>query len=133
DTETLNAKNGDVASIEMAEAFEIITTPRLPLMVEGTNVGTYHIESGVLTFEFNEGIEKSDVSNGWVELGLKFNLDKFRENNEQQIPFRDSSENSITVIARPNTNHSGINKQGHPDTKHDAREIIWTIDVLNTN
>ncbi|MFS0612905.1 Cna B-type domain-containing protein [Lederbergia ruris] len=112
---------------------EWVTTPKEDIIVEGVEVGTYHVENGVLRFVFNENIENDDVHNGYVNLGLEFNLEKFRENIEQQIPFNDDSESNITVIARPNLEHSGIEKEGHPDTKHDAREITWTIDVINTN
>ncbi len=132
-TEGRNAQAGDTASIRLSDAFEMVTTPEEPILVEGTNVGTYHVENGVLKFEFNEGIGESDVQNGYVNLGLEFNLEKFRENIEQEIPFHDGSDQNITVVAKPNLEHSGIDKEGHPDSEHDAREITWTIDVINTN
>ncbi|WP_066191397.1 Cna B-type domain-containing protein [Gracilibacillus timonensis] len=132
-TQGLNAQAGDTAEIELSDAFKMVTTPTQDLIVDGTNVGTYHVENGVLKFEFNEGIETSDVQNGFVNLGLEFNMEKFRENIEQEIPFNDGHENNITVIAKPNIDHSGIDKEGHPDTEHDAREVTWTIDVINTN
>ncbi|GIN72971.1 hypothetical protein J14TS2_34460 [Bacillus sp. J14TS2] len=132
-TQGMNAKAGDTAEIGLSDAFKTVTTPVQDLIVEGTKVGTYHVEEGVLKFVFTEGIETSDVQNGFVNLGLEFNIEKFRENIEQEIPFNDGHENNITVIARPNIEHSGIEKEGHPDTKHDAREITWTIDVINTN
>lgn len=84
-------------------------------------------------FVFNEGIETSDVENGWIELGLEFDLEKFREDIEQEIPFHDGSDHNITVIARPSLEHSGITKEGHPDSQNNAKEITWTIDVVNTN
>lgn len=133
DTKGRNAQAGDTASIRLSDAFEIVTTPVKDLIVEETNVGTYQVENGVLMFNFNEGIENDDVHNGWVELELEFNLEKFRENIEQEIPFHDSSDQNITVVAKPNLDHSGIDKEGHPDNPHDAREITWTIDVINTN
>ena len=132
-TQGMSAKAGDTAEISLSDAFKTVTTPVQDLIVDGTKVGTYHVEDGVLKFVFDEGIETSDVQNGFVNLGLEFNLDKFRENIEQEIPFNDGHENNITVIARPNIEHSGIEKEGHPDTDHDAREITWTIDVVNTN
>ncbi|GGP17037.1 Cna B-type domain-containing protein [Oceanobacillus neutriphilus] len=132
-TQGRNAKAGDTAEIGLSAAFMTVTTPVQDLIVEGTKVGTYHVEDGVLKFVFDEGIETSDVQNGFVNLGLEFNLDKFRENIEQEIPFNDGHENNITVIARPHIEHNGIEKEGHPDTDHDAREITWTIDVINTN
>ncbi len=133
DTKGQNAKAGDTAEVHLSDAFKMVTTPTNDIIVEGMVVGTYNIESGVLRFVFNENIENDDVHNGYVNLGLEFNLEKFKENIEQEIPFNDGHENNITVIARPNIEHSGIEKEGHPDTKHDAREITWTIDVINTN
>ncbi|HBD63057.1 MAG TPA: hypothetical protein DC038_01345, partial [Clostridiales bacterium] len=133
DTEGLDAKNGDTAEIQLSDAFTIVTTPRAAINVDGTKVGEYWIDGGVLKFEFNENIEQGTVKNGWVELGLKFNLEKFKENIEQEIPFHDGSEHNITVIARPNLTHKGITKEGHPNSKENAREITWTIDVINTN
>ncbi|MFA1818864.1 collagen binding domain-containing protein [Virgibacillus oceani] len=132
-TEGLNARDGDTAEVRLSDAFEIVTTPLDNIIVEGTVVGTYHVENGVLKFVFNENVENDNVRNGYVDLGLEFDLEKFRENIEQEIPFSDNDETNITVIARPNIDHSGIEKEGHPDTQHDAREITWTIDVLNTN
>lgn len=133
DTEGLNAKAGDTSEVYLSDAFEMVTTPAMDIIVDGIVVGTFNVENGVLRFVFNENIENDDVQNGFVNLGLEFNLEKFRENIEQQIPFNDDKENNITVIARPNAELSGIEKEGHPDTQHDAREITWTIDVINTN
>src|SRR5699024_7423650 len=72
-TEGRNAKAGDTASIQLSDAFEIVTTSVEDLIVEGTNVGTYHVENGILLFNFNEGIEQDNVHNGWVDLNLEFN------------------------------------------------------------
>lgn len=133
DTEGLGAQAGDTAEIRLSDAFKTVTTPVQQIIVEGVHVGDYNVENGVLKFVFNENIENDDVHNGFVNLGLEFNLEKFREKIEQEIPFYDGSDQNITVIARPNLEHSGIDKEGHPDTQHDAREITWTIDVINTN
>jgi uncharacterized repeat protein (TIGR01451 family) len=133
DTKDLNAQAGDTAEVQLSDAFKTMTTPATALIVDGTNVGTYHVDNGLLMFEFNEGIKKDDVHNGWVKLRLEFNLEKFKENIEQEIPFHDGSEHNITVIARPNLDHSGITKEGHPNREKNATEITWTIDVINTN
>src|SRR5690625_1245087 len=132
DTEGLNAKAGDTATIQIADVFQMVTTPSAPIIVDNTTVGTYSIEGGVLQFVFNEEIENDDVQNGYVDLKMEFNIEKFKENIEQEIPFHDGSDQNITVIARPNSDHKGIEKEGHADTEHDAREITWTIDVINT-
>ncbi|MDX8045505.1 Cna B-type domain-containing protein [Gracilibacillus sp. S3-1-1] len=133
DTQGHNAKDGDTAEILLSDAFEMVDSPKQPIIVDGIDVGTYYIENGVLKFEFNENIENDNVHNGFVDLGLEFNLAKFSEDIEQEIKFNDSEDNSLTIIAKPNGDISGIDKEGHPDTDHDAREIIWEVDVINTN
>ncbi|SFM46536.1 Uncharacterized surface anchored protein [Gracilibacillus orientalis] len=133
DTQGLNAKAGDTAEIPLSDAFEMVNTPEADIMVDGEDVGTYHVADGVLKFEFNENIERDNVNNGFVNMELDFNLDKFRDNIEQEINFNDSEDNSLTVIAKPNGEVSGIDKEGHPDADQDAREITWTVDVINTN
>ncbi|WP_208589497.1 Cna B-type domain-containing protein, partial [Gracilibacillus suaedae] len=133
DTQGHNAKAGDTAEIPLSDAFEMVTTPEQPIMVDGTNVGNYHVADGVLKFEFNENIELDNVNNGFVNMELDFNLDKFKDNIEQEIKFNDSEDNSLTVIAKPNGDVSGIDKEGHPDSQNDPREITWTVDVINTN
>ncbi|WP_058308511.1 Cna B-type domain-containing protein [Gracilibacillus massiliensis] len=133
DTEGLNAQAGDKAEIALSDVFEMVNSPSQSIMVDGTDVGTYSIDNGVLKFEFNENIENDDVHNGFVDLGLEFNLNKFKENIEQEIEFNDREDHSLTVIAKPNGDISGIDKEGHPDSQNDAREIKWTVDVINTN
>ncbi|MBU5595497.1 Cna B-type domain-containing protein [Amphibacillus sp. MSJ-3] len=132
-TEELDARAGDTAEISLSDAFIKITTQPQDIFVDGVVVGTYTIENGILKFIFNEEIENDHVQNGFVNLNLEFNLEKFRENIEQKIPFNDDLESNITVVARPKLEHSGIKKEGHPDKQHDAKEITWTIDVINTN
>uniref|UniRef100_UPI0013D4C63E collagen binding domain-containing protein n=1 Tax=Gracilibacillus saliphilus TaxID=543890 RepID=UPI0013D4C63E len=133
DTQGHNAKAGDTAEILLSDAFEMVNSPEQSIIVDGIDVGTYYIENGVLKFEFNKNIENDNVHNGFVDLGLKFNLAKFSEDIEQEIKFNDSEDNSLTIIAKPDGEISGIDKEGHPDTDHDAREITWEVDVINTN
>ncbi|MEI3604296.1 Cna B-type domain-containing protein [Pseudogracilibacillus sp. SE30717A] len=128
-----NAKNGDTASIQLPDIFKQVNITNQPIITNGVNVGEYSIIDGKLRFVFNKNIEDSTVQNGFVGLNLQFNLEKFRENIEQEIHFNDRSEKTLTVIAKPKGDISGITKEGHPDAKHDAREITWTIDVINTN
>lgn len=133
-TEGLNAQAGDTATLRLSDAFTQvnITTPR-QILVDGTHVGDYTVTDGVVQFVFNENITQDNVQNGYLELDLYFNLEKFREDRRQEIPFEHSEDQNITITARPNLNHSGITKEGHPDSQHDAREITWSIDVINTN
>ncbi|WMJ76481.1 MULTISPECIES: SpaA isopeptide-forming pilin-related protein [unclassified Sedimentibacter] len=135
DTEGVDpkAQAGDIATIRLSDAFEMVDVSGENIIVDGTIVGTYSISGGELKFEFNENIEKDNVKNGYVDLGLEFNLEKFQENIVQEIPFHDGSDNNITVIARPTGTVSSIDKEGHPDSQENAREITWTIDVINTN
>lgn len=133
DTKDLNARAGDTASIQLSEVFKKVSILDQPIYVSGTYVGDYSISDGVLTFVFNDGIETSDVQNGLVDLGLEFNLAKFKQNIKQEIPFNDSSNTQITVISEPTLSHSGITKEGHPNVTENAKKITWEIDVINTS
>ncbi|OZV11498.1 hypothetical protein CIW83_14565 [Tissierella sp. P1] len=134
DTQGLDAKNGDTATIQLPDVFKAmdITTPQ-NIIVEGTIVGTYTIIGSELRFIFNENIEIAETKNGFVNLGLEFNLEKFEENIEQEIEFNDKKNTTLKVIAKPSGDIRGIDKEGHPDKKHDAKEITWTIDIINTS
>ncbi len=133
DTEGLNAKAGDTASIQLPDIFKQVNVQNQDIVTSDGIVGTYSINDGVLQLVFNEKIEGGAVQNGFVGLNLQFNLEKFQENIEQEIHFNDQSNKTLTVIGKPQGDISGITKEGHPDTNHDAREITWTIDVINTN
>ncbi|KRG09436.1 hypothetical protein ACA29_24170 [Lederbergia galactosidilytica] len=100
-------------------------------MTNGVDVGEYSIVDGELRFVFNENIEDSAVQNGFVGLNLQFNLEKFQENIVQRIHFNDKSDKTLTVIAKPKGDISTITKEGHPDRELNAREITWTIDIMN--
>lgn len=132
DTKGKEAKAGDTAEIQLPDFFKEVDIQR-DLEVSGKKVGIYTIKDGTLKFEFDEGIEEADIENGWVEFGLEFDLEKFSEDVEQEIPFNDSKDNSISIIAKPSLDHSGITKEGHPDSEKNAKEINWSIDVINTN
>ncbi|MCF3943516.1 Cna B-type domain-containing protein [Oceanobacillus alkalisoli] len=131
DTIGLDVFAGDTATMQLPDVFLQVSTPSAPIMVEGVQVGTYSIVDGELQFVFNENIEGQEVHNGVVGLKLQFNLEKFQGNIEQEIQFHDEQESTFTVIARPGGDISGITKEGHPDRERDAREITWTIDVMN--
>lgn len=140
DTEGKDAKPNDTASIQLPDIFELVNVSNQNIeLADGTVVGTYSIENGLLIFVFNDEIDNEDyVQNGYVNLNLKFNLNRFEENIEQEIPFNDSENTTLKVVAKPTEELSGIDKEGHPngtgdDGKHDATEITWTIDVINTN
>lgn len=133
DTKGKNAKGGDIASVQLSDAFADVAIDNQKIEVEGIDVGRYSINGGKLTFVFNDNITLDDVKNGFVELGLKFDLEKFNEDIEQSIPFYDSSNKNIKVIAKPSGSIKGITKEGTTDTKQDAKFITWTIDVVNTD
>ncbi|MHC0552887.1 collagen binding domain-containing protein [Salinicoccus sp. CNSTN-B1] len=132
-TEGMNAQSGDTATIQLPDAFVQVSTPAVPLVTSGVTVGTYQIQNGELQIVFNDNIEKGDVSNGEIGLNLEFNLQKFEENIEQVIKFNDKTGTELNVLAKPNNLASGITKEGHPDQSHNAKEITWTIDVMNNN
>jgi uncharacterized repeat protein (TIGR01451 family)/LPXTG-motif cell wall-anchored protein len=137
-TEGLDAKAGDWAEMELPGIFTKVDIKGQPIKIldeDGNEleVGTYSILDGVLKFVFNENIERDDVVNGTAGFGLKFNLEKFKDNIEQAIVFHDSKDKTLTIIAKPQGKQDSISKEGHPDHKHDAREITWAIDVVNTS
>jgi len=137
-TEGLDAKAGDWAEMELPDIFKKIDVKNLPIQVVDSDgnpidVGTYTIHDGVLKFVFNENIERDDVVNGTAGFGLQFDLEKFKDNIEQEIVFHDSRNITLTVIAKPQGKQDGISKEGQADNKHDAKEITWTIDVVNTS
>ena len=126
-----NAKNGDTASMLLPDIFKQVNISNQPIKTDGVTVGEYSIIDGELKFVFNENIEDSAVQNGFVGLNLQFNLEKFQENIVQEIHFNDKSDKTLTVIAKPKGDISAITKEGHPDRGLNAREITWTIDIMN--
>lgn len=68
-------------------------------------VGTYSIQGRQLklVFDFNDQ-EIQDITNGVVVLNLDFDLEKLKENIEQEIQFNDSKETTLNVIAKPTGN-----------------------------
>src|SRR5699024_5507086 len=132
-TQGRDAKAGDWATMELPAIFKEANVSNQPLIVDGINVGTYSIVGRELKLEFDEEIERDDVKDGYVGLSLEFDLEKFKENIEQEIHFNDSKDTTLNVIAKPKGEVSSIVKEGHPDNQHDAKEITWTIDVLNAD
>lgn len=130
DTNGLNAKPNDTASTRLSDAFKDVEATG-DVKVDGEIVGMYIVKDGVLSFVFNENITKDNVQNGWVKLGLKFDLEKFKENIVQEIPFYESGSKNIKVIAKPGAVIADIGKQGHANTEKDATYITWTVDVIN--
>jgi len=136
DTEGKDAKAGDFATIQLPEIFKKVDINSQPIIVfdSGNNsvtVGEYSITDGELRFVFNAGIEGSQVQEGFVGLNLKFDLDEFKENVEQVIKFNDVKNVTLNVIARPTVTPTAITKLGEADSKQDAKEITWSIDIVN--
>lgn len=132
-TKELNVKAGDTASIQLPDIFKQVNVQNQPVVAGDIQVGTYSIVNGKLTITFNENIEDGSISNGFVGLNLEFDLEKFEEKIEQRIEFNDQDETILDVIARPIGDINDIDKEGHPDREMNAREITWTIDVMNAN
>jgi len=131
DTENVDATAGDTASMQLPNVFQHVNISNQEITTGGIVVGTYSIANDVLEFVFNDNIENGTVQNGVVGLNLQFNLEQFQENIEQEIAFNDLDETTLTVTARPTSDISGITKEGHPDRDLNAREITWSIDVMN--
>lgn len=133
-TDGFYAKSGDWAEIQVPDAFKSDRNwEEMDIKVGNRVVGKYSLIDNVIRFVFNEEIEDIDVKNGFVNFGLEFNLEKFKEDIEQEIYFNDSKDSKLNVIARPGGNIQGIEKEGHPDKKNDAKEIEWKIDIINNS
>ncbi|WFA08017.1 LPXTG cell wall anchor domain-containing protein [Tissierella sp. Yu-01] len=136
DTEDLVVNPGDWAEIEVPNAFKLDREwKNLDIELSNGNiVGKYSLIDNILRFEFDEGInEAQGVINGYVGFGLNFNLEIFEKDIVQKIEFNDKSNKSITVIAKPTKEVTAIDKEGIPNSPKDAKEITWTIDIVNTN
>ena len=132
DTEGLDVKNGDTASMTLPDIFKQVTLSNRPLIIEGIEIGKYSIVNGIVMIVFNENLASGNVQNGYLNLGFFFDLEKFKDNIEQSIDVNDESNTSIPVIMRPTGNVEGIDKKGTPDNILNAKEITWEIDVVNT-
>ncbi|NLC64930.1 MAG: hypothetical protein GX753_04590, partial [Erysipelothrix sp.] len=109
-TEGLNAKDKDTAHVKLNDVFKSFTNlTRRDILIDGVDpVGVFWIDNGVIWFEFDEGIEQGDVSHGFVEMELEFDLEKFDEQREHNIPFSEDEKSSLTIIARPKSTNTGI-------------------------
>src|SRR5699024_11280317 len=106
-------------------------TPSLPIKTAtGEMVGNYTISNGELKFVFNEKIEDADVHNGFVGLELQFDPEKFLEEWEQEIDFDGSGEKDLTVVVKPGEVETSLDKEGHPDSDKNAREMTWSVDII---
>ncbi|MEG6523109.1 collagen binding domain-containing protein [Desulfotomaculum sp. 1211_IL3151] len=138
------AQPGDTASIEIPDIFDTAGSfPDSPILLSDneTKVGTWTISSGYLKFTFDEGLEGIDpdaLEDAFVEFGFKLNMNQFEEGITQRIEFSDSLNKEFKLTVKPDTTAAkAITKVGIPDgtgtdAKKDAKNITWTIDVLNT-
>src|SRR5690625_2643635 len=136
DTEDLTVNAGDTASLQLPDVFKQWPedTPPQPIRTsDGTEVGTYKISGGELVFVFDENIEDAAVHNGYVGFNVTFDNEKFLEEWEQDIDFDGSGEKDLTVVVKPGEVETSLDKEGHPDSDRDAREITWSIDIINGN
>lgn len=134
DTAT-DVKAGDWSEIEVPNAFMLDRDwENLDIVLSGgQKVGKYSLIDGKLRFVFDEGIENivGEVRNGFVGFGLKFNLDVFSEDVNQKIEFKDKTGKELNITAKPSSEIEAIEKSGIPDSTKDAKEIYWTIDIVN--
>ncbi|MBU5675763.1 LPXTG cell wall anchor domain-containing protein [Alkaliphilus sp. MSJ-5] len=130
--------SGDTASIKVPQAFKFPKDFNGNITVDTvdgkTIVGTFNLsaETNILEFVFNDEIASSGVKNGVVGFGVEFNLEKFNESTIQKIEFNDKANKELTITLKPKEEATAITKAGEPDSKQDAKEITWTIDVINT-
>ena len=132
DTAGLDVENGDTSSMVLPDIFKQVNVSNQPVKVNDVEVGKYSIIDGIMTITFNEEIESGEISEGYLNFGFDFDLEKFKENIKQEIDVNDGSDTSIPIIMRPQGNVEGISKEGNPDNNLNAKEITWVIDVVNT-
>lgn len=138
DTEGKDAKSGDYATYVLPDIFKQFKIDGQLIIVSTDDglqqVGVYSINNGTLRFEFNSNIEGSDVKNGYVGLNLEFNLEKFTENIIQEVKFEDEAEKNFRIIKETAITASAISKSVKPvgGSKHNTKELEWTIYVANT-
>jgi len=133
DTEDLDVNAGDTATLELPDVFlNWENTPDQNITLsDGTVVGTYTINDGVLEFTFNENIEGQSIQNGFVGFGLEFNREKFTEEWEQDIDFDHDGQKDLTVVTTPSEIDTSMDKRGELDSQTNATEITWTVDIVN--
>ncbi len=137
DTGALTVNPGDWSEINVPDAFKlpdgISWTDKDIVLSDNSVVGTYSLVNNVLRFDFDDRITSagSGATNGYVGFGLVFNLEKFTTDIVEEIEFNDKTEKKITVITKPESTISQIDKDGEADADKDAKEIKWTIDVAN--
>lgn len=140
-----DAQPGDTASTKIPDIFDIAGNfPESPILLsDGTRVGTWTISGRYLEFTFDEGLEGIDTDNledTFIEFGFNLKMDEFEENVTQVIKFEGVEVKVFNITIKPiSMEAESVNKIGVPDgginTKEgykDAKEITWTIDVLNT-
>lgn len=136
DTIGLNVKSGDYAEINIPNAFKLNRDFEDEDIVisGGAIVGKYSIINNKLRFEFDDGIETvGQVENGILGFGVNFNEEEFTEDVVEEIEFKDKGNKTITIIGKPTNTVSEINKKGIPDSSKDAKEITWTVDIVNSS
>ncbi|GIO17777.1 hypothetical protein J18TS1_08770 [Oceanobacillus oncorhynchi subsp. incaldanensis] len=128
--ETIQA--GDTASMPLPDVFlHWVNTPDQPIMVEGTQVGTFTINDGELIFTFDENIEDQSVQNGYVGFQLNFDREIFTEEWEQEIDFDGDGERDLTVQVTPTEVNTDLDKSGRTDSPVNAKEVYWTVNIVN--
>lgn len=133
--------NGSTAEVEIPDAFiragADVNFTNIPLtLTNGTHVGKYSILGGKILITFDQRmVEYQDgegsIDNGFIGFEIKFNEEKFQTDIVQEITFSDSSDKTMTVIAKPSSFTSGLNKTVK-DVPKDGKEIEWTLDIINS-
>src|SRR5699024_228918 len=123
DTKDRIVKAGDTARLTLPDVFEEWpeNSPSQKITTStGEVVGDYTISGGELVFVFDEGIEGTEVHNGFVGFNVTFDNEKFLEEWEQEIDFDGSGEKNLTVIAKSEEVETKLEKAGHPDSDKNA-------------
>ncbi len=127
-----SVKAGDTATLPLPDVFKHWeNTPEQDIVVDGIVVGKFTANNGQLVFTFNENIENQSVRNGFVGFSLAFDEEKFEENWKQEIDFDADGTKDLTVVVIPREVNTSLVKKGVTDAEINAKEITWTIDIIN--
>ncbi len=144
DIKNRDVEPGDTASIKIPDIFVTAGSyPTQPLLLNNgiTNVGTWTITEGILQLTFGgalgDGIDPDLLTDTFILFGFTLKMKEFEEDITYEIEFNDSLNKKFNLVIEPSSFAESIDKVGVPDGsgvdgKEDAREITWTIDVLNT-
>ncbi len=127
---SVNLMDGDWSEIQLPNIFQLERDETGDLLNGTTVVGTFELtkSTNMLKVIFNNELTNKENRFGEVWVQLKFNLSKFEENIEQEIPFDTTQPKTYTIKLKPQGGVL-IDKTGVANAALNASKITWTIDV----